>query len=80
MKITVKSSEFPIKINLTQIPVGVSKLDIILDRSDVQNILNQTNVDVEVDTIEESDENNNVQIHIEKLRTEQMRKNRSIGG
>ena len=80
MKITVKSSEFPIKINLTQIPVGVSKLDIILDSSDVQNILNQTNVDVEVDTIEESDENNNIQVHIEKLRTEQTRKNRSIGG
>ena len=80
MKITVKSSEFPIKINLTQIPVGVNKLDIILDRSDVQNILNQTNVDVEVDTIEESDENNNIQVHIEKLRTEQTRKNRSIGG
>lgn len=80
MKITVKSSEFPIKINLTQIPVGVSKLDIVLDRSDVQNILNQTNVDVELDNTEELRENNSVQVCIEKLGLEQMKKMPSISG
>lgn len=80
MKITVKSSEFPIKINLTQIPVGVSKLDIVLDRSDVQNILNQTNVDVELDNTEELHENNSVQVCIEKLGLEQMKKMPSISG
>lgn len=80
MKITVKSSDFPIKINLTQIPVGVSKLDIVLDRSDVQNILNQTNVDVELDNTEELHENNSVQVCIEKLGLEQMKKMPSISG
>lgn len=80
MKITVKSSEFPIKINLTQIPVGVDKLDIILDRSHIQSILNETNVDVELDNTEELRENNNVQIYIEKLGNGQMQRNLSISG
>jgi len=80
MKITVKSSEFPIKINLTQIPVGVGKLEIVLDHSHNQNILDETNVDVELDNTEELHEHNSVQVCIEKLGIEQMRKMPSISG
>ena len=49
MKITVKSNEYPIKINMSNIPDGIDKLDIVIDQGPVQNSIRETNVDVNMD-------------------------------
>lgn len=69
MKITVKSNEYPIKINMSNIPDGVDKLDIVIDQSHVQNSIRETNVDVDVDpSVEIRDEPHEVRVSVDTLK------------
>lgn len=68
MKITVKSNEYPIKINISNIPDGVDKLDIVIDQCQFQNSIRETNVDVDVDpSVEIRDEQHEVHVSVDTL-------------
>ncbi len=69
MKITVKSNEYPIKINMSNIPDGIDKLDIVIDQCDMQNSIRETNVDVDVDpNIEIVNGQHNVHVSVDTLK------------
>ena len=80
MKITITSSDFPIKINMTQIPIGIDKLDIIIDKDSIRNGRNETNVDIELADTEELRENKHIQMRIEDLKKEQLHGTPSTSG
>lgn len=81
MKITVKSNEYPIKINMSNIPDGVDKLDIVIDQSHVHNSIRETNVDVDVDpNVEIRDEQHEVRVSVDTLKQLQICSNTVVDG
>ena len=50
------------KINISQIPQGVEKFDILVDRNDIQIGRNEVNVELELEETEESSNNNHVEL------------------
>jgi len=69
MKITVKSNEYPIKINMSNIPDGIDKLDIVIDQCPIQNSIRETNVDVNMDpNIEIVNDQHNVHVLVDTLK------------
>jgi len=81
MKITVKSNEYPIKINMTNIPDGVDKVDIVIDKCDIQNSISETCVDVDVDpNIEIVNDQHNVHVSVDTLKQIQTRSKTVVDG
>lgn len=81
MKITVKSNEYPIKINMSNIPDGIDKLDIVIDQSHVQNSIRETNVDVNMDpNIEIVNDQHNVHVLVDTLKQIQTRSKTVVDG
>jgi NADPH-dependent glutamate synthase beta subunit-like oxidoreductase len=81
MKITVKSNEYPIKINMSNIPDGIDKVDIVIDQSHVQNSISETCVDVDVDpNIEIENDQHNVHVSVDTLNQIQTRSKTVVDG
>ena len=74
MKITVKSNEYPIKINMSNSPDGIDKLDIVIDECLFQNSIRESSVDVDVDpNVEIRDEQHEVRVSVDTLKQIQTR-------
>lgn len=81
MKITVKSNEYPIKINMSNIPDGIDKVDIVIDQCLVQNSIRESHVDVDVDpNIEIRDEQHEVRVSVDTLEQIQTRCKTVVNG
>jgi len=81
MKITVKSNEYPIKINMSNIPDGIDKLDIVIDECLVQNSIRESSVDVDVDpNVEIRDEQHDVRVSVDTLKQIQTRCKTVVNG
>ena len=81
MKITVKSNEYPIKINMSNIPDGIDKVDIVIDQCLVQNSIRESIVDVDVDpNVEIRDEQHEVRVSVDTLEQIQTRCKTVVNG
>ena len=81
MKITVKSNEYPIKINMSNIPDGIDKVDIVIDQCLVQNSIRESSVDVDVDpNVEIRDEQHEVRVSVDTLEQIQTRSKTVVNG
>ena len=81
MKITVKSNEYPIKINMSNIPDGIDKLDIVIDECLFQNSIRESSVDVDVDpNVEIRDEQHEVRVSVDTLKQIQTRCKTVVNG
>jgi len=81
MKITVKSNEYPIKINMSNIPDGIDKVDIVIDQCLVQNSIRESSVDVDVDpNVEIRDEQHEVRVSVDTLEQIQTRCKTVVNG